>query len=166
MGYMELYRCFFFNNFYMAGIRTGIQAAHAVDEMWLELVERLEVNQLTDRDRKWLHILKSFAKNDKTFIVLSGGGHPELQDMIQLLTANEDYPWSFFAEPGLNDAITSVRVILPERMWSKDADRVGRIVNKPEIERTPTDVLFLAGCGCSEWEQEFLGRKAKCGLAD
>ena len=160
------FRSYFFNNFYVAGIRTGIQAGHAVDEMWLELVEHLEAGTLDETKQNWLVILKEFAKTDKTFVVLNGGDHQQLQDLIALLTENNDYPWSFATEPGLNDAITSVRVVLPERLYDKVSDRVGRILLKTEQERSPTDLDFVKTAGYSPWEQEFLTRRLKCGLAD
>jgi len=163
---MNGFRSYFFNNFYVSGVRTGIQAGHAGDEMWVDIVQRMTSYPADEKWNRWLNTLMDFAKNHKTYIVLHGGGHDELYDLIQLLTENDEYPWSFFSEPGLNNAITSVRIILPERMYSKEADRVGRILNKPEVERTTADVSFLLDCPYSNWEREFLMRKMRCGLAD
>jgi len=167
-------RSYFFNNFYVNGIRNGIQAGHTVDEMWLELVGKLLSGKTSARTKAQLEMLMEFAANHKTFIVLNGGDHATLGETLDLFIDHENpYPWSVFREPGLNDAITSLRIIIPERLYDREADRIARILAKPDRAdqpgaKTPADWAALSQVEgvYTQWEEKFLVRKIRCGLAD
>ena len=38
------------------------------------------------------------------------------------------YPWAAVYEPGLNNAITCIGIVLPDRFFGKEAERIGRMV--------------------------------------
>ena len=147
-------RAYFFINYYVAGIRAGIQAAHAIDQMWLQFVEALRLGSLSALEQSRLEILCEFSRNHKTFILLHAGDHAELNDLANFLAADENpYPWAKFSEPGLNDAVTSVAIVIPERMYDDASTEVGRGLVEAETG------------GYSSWEVEFLKRRVVCGLA-
>jgi hypothetical protein len=145
-------RAYFFNNYYVGGIRAGIQAAHAMDQMWLQFVEALLRGTLPALERSRLEMLCEFSRNHKTFILLHAGDHADLNDLANFFAADENpYPWARFSEPGLNDAITSVAIVIPERLYDEASTDVGRGLGEPG--------------GYSAWEVEFLKRRVVCTLA-
>ena len=147
-------RAYFFINYYVSGIRAGIQAAHAIDQMWLQFMEALQRGTLSALEQSRFEMLCEFSKNHKTFILLHGGDHAELNDLANLLASDENpYPWAKFSEPGLNDAITSVAIVIPERLYDEASTEVGRGLVEPETG------------AYSAWEVEFLKRRVVCGMA-
>jgi hypothetical protein len=147
-------RAYFFINYYVGGIRAGIQAAHAMDQMWLQLVDPLRQGSLPPLERSRLEMLCEFSRNHKTFILLHAGDHEDLNDLANFLAMSENpYPWAKFSEPGLNDAMTSVAIVIPERLYDEASTDVGRGLVGSEAR------------GYSAWELEFLKRRAVCVLA-
>jgi hypothetical protein len=147
-------RAYFFINYYVGGIRAGIQAAHAMDQMWLQLVEALRQGTLSTLEQSRFEMLCEFSRNHKTFILLHGGDHTDLNDLASLFAMDENpYPWAKFSEPGLNDAITSVAIVIPERLYDEASTEVGRGLVGSEVG------------GYSAWEVEFLKRRVGCVLA-
>ncbi len=128
-------RQIFFVNMYCNHIQAGIQSGHAVNEMWLKYgfnPEKLET-------------IFEFARDHKTFILLNGGDHEALTDLMKFCDQRTNpYPWSVFREPGLNNAITSVSIIIPEKLYGT--------MDYWQYSYTP-------------WEIEFAIRKEKCSLA-
>lgn len=185
----EPMRRYFFTNMYMGGIHTGIQSGHAAEEMWANVV-RSFLTSPTEYAEMKLKYLLDFAENHKTWIILNGGDHYKLSEFYQfLINARNPYTFSSFQEPGLNGAITSVSVILPERMWDETATYVGNECNRLNgssqqrqldferrvfCEGVPTykeGVLILDSLGkpvlrtYSQWEIDFLKRKVLYKLA-
>ena len=81
---------------------------------------------------------------------------------------NPNLPRYFFAEPGLNNAITSVCVILPERLYDDVANTLGRVLGRTPAWEAALDAETFSAVmerNYTEWEREFLRRKALCGLA-
>ena len=151
-------RAYFFNNYYVAGIRAGIQAGHAIDQLWLQYTTALIEGTLTPDARRRLEVLRDFSANHKTFILLHAGDHQELTDLAALFASTENpYPWASFAEPGLNDAITSIVIIIPERLYDDQAAAVARslasVTPSNEIDRIVAERAY------SRWELEFLKRR-------
>ena len=101
-------RLYFFNNMYMKGIQAGIQAGHAA----VDLVDDY-------RDNK---DVRDWARNHKTFIILNGGDHTNLINIMTYLdTQCPKVPSSVFTEPGLDNAITSIAVLVPEKVYEHAA---------------------------------------------
>lgn len=135
-------RLYSFTNFYISPIQHGIQTHHAGNRLWGKYMvgRTLEDNEQARMLMKW----STFHETD---IVLNGGDHAALVDLERFMDdpANP-YPWTYFTEPGLNNAFTSVVIILPQRIY--DAD-----------EQVAFDGDF------TEWEMQFIARKSRCGLA-
>src|ERR1700733_7545767 len=94
-------RRFFFNCFYVSGIRNGIQAGHSAERMWSTAVK----NYLTCGSEENLAVLKyllQFEEDHGTWVVLNGGEHDDLVELYAFLCdpANK-FPVSKFHESGL-----------------------------------------------------------------
>ena len=108
-------RMYFFTIYQLPGIQGGIQSCHSA----LRYVRKFHE---TD-PRVW-----DFVDNYETIIVLNGGTTNDNQDEegISIGTLNQiaddlhanDIPFSFFNEPDLNYALTSVCIILDERVFN------------------------------------------------
>ncbi len=150
-------RRYTFANQYLTGIHIGIQSGHAAEEMWSELISEMSIGGergAASRDKRL--ILQRFAAIYKTWIVLNGGDSDMLKELYAFLKPSE-YPTSLTIEPGLNDAVTAVSIIIPERLYNEDATSVGNALRHGR----PVNSRWHY----SDWEKEFLLRKAKCTLA-
>ena len=163
-------RAYFFNNQYLAGIHNGIQAGHALDQLWSNFVE---MKKMSKANKAKFAMLRDFSKNHKTWIVLNAGDHDALGNLHTFMTGQNTYPVAMFQEPGLNFSNTSIVVILPERMYDDTARAVGKALLKAETNPTPFNlnlVAIMTDLGCEErnytsWEREFLKRKELCSKA-
>lgn len=110
-------RMYFFTIYQLPGMQGGIQSGHAA----LRYVRRFY-----DTDpRVW-----EFVDNHETWIVLNGGTTNDGQDEegLSIGTLNQiadslhanDIPFSFFHEPDLNHALTSVCFLLDERVFNNE----------------------------------------------
>lgn len=125
-------RAYTFNLFHLSSIQQGIQAGHAVDE----LTPKYILKKSKHRDA-----VANFLKNHKTYIVLNGGtGQKMLSILRHLKRKDNPFPWAVFKEPDAYNIITSIAILLPEKLYSDE----------------------LVG---SEWESEFLKIKNSCPLA-
>jgi len=106
-------RAYFFGNMYLSSIQQGIQAAHATHELFTKW------NQPSVAQANLLE----WAENHKTMILLNGGYSETIQDLVTFLAQQGDhtveYPWAPFYEEkaSLNGALTTVGVILPEKIY-------------------------------------------------
>jgi hypothetical protein len=132
-------RAYHFTNQYLSGIHPGIQAGHSMGHMWLRYVHRERIKELIE-----------FTNIHGTWIVLNGGDSQVLENQIaQLFLSDENpYLWSFFREPGLNNAVSSISIIIPERLYDKASDAAGiGAVADPNYANdwyTPWELKFLA----------------------
>jgi hypothetical protein len=105
---------YFFVIYQLSGIQKGIQAGHT----GLEYVEQHGDTEL----------YKKFIRYHKTWIILNGGTTSDRLDIEGVpsgtinqtaleLVAN-DIDFSYFREPDLNDAITSLCFIIDERVFN------------------------------------------------
>lgn len=107
---MEL-RAYFFGNMYLSSIQQGIQAAHVVTEMF---------NKYYVKPHPLTHMLNTWAREDKTMILLNAGPGIELHRLHRVFSSSENpFPHATFYEDGdaLDGAMTSVGIILPEYIW-------------------------------------------------
>jgi hypothetical protein len=166
---VENMRAYFFNNMYLTGIHNGIQAGHALDQLWSSFTEHK--GKLTKTAEAKFAMLREFSKNHKTWIVLKHGDHEALTDLYKFMAKQTKLPFTLFVEPGLNHCVTSVVVILPERLYDEVASAVGRAASKDgnlattasRLPVTMMDEYFKREY--TPWEIEFLRRKNACGLA-
>ena len=166
-------RAYFFNNQYLNGIHNGIQAGHALDQLWSNFAEMKKMSKASEAK---FAMLRDFSKNHKTWIVLNAGDHDALDNLHTFMTGQNTYPFAMFQEPGLNFSNTSVVIILPERMYDDFARMVGKAVLKSQEPTTLMKVGDLIpqdrwtkeaylSRQYTNWELEFLARKELCGKA-
>jgi hypothetical protein len=171
---MNELRAYFFNNQYLAGIHNGIQAGHALDAMWSFYTDKffLEIanGPVFPLDAQF-DMLTKFSRNHKTWVILNAGDHAALEDLFTFFAKpqNPSYPFSQFQEPGLNNANTSVAIILPERMYDDVANAFGKTLLENYSDPycgLPTFTLDeVLTRNYTAWERELLKRKAACSKA-
>lgn len=131
---MEELRLYTFINFYLSSIQQGIQTAHIVHDLML----KYQVHSSGAAK-----LFTDWARNHKTIIVLNGGGTAEIEQAVEVLREQSQYPWAEFYESRecLSAALTGVGVVLPERVFN--AGRVPLAVGTQYFERPNGEqVLF------------------------
>lgn len=104
-------RAYFFGNLYMSSIQQGIQAAHAVADMFIKYSNENEPNY---------HPLREWATDHKTMILLNAGYSSEIRNLVNFFQHPDNpYPWCEFHEgqDALDGALTTVGIILPEEIY-------------------------------------------------
>lgn len=120
------FRCYHFNNFYLSGVHAGIQAAHAQHELSLKYLEssvyfeKSKVDHHGTQEAEYLEWLE----NHKTIILLNAGMAKDLEELVTLFKSPENpFPWAAWreSEEALNGCITSIAMVLPDRIydWSR-----------------------------------------------
>lgn len=170
---MKEHRAYFFNNQYLAGIHNGIQAGHALDQLWSSLTE-LGTKRTKSAEGKF-KMLREFSKNSRTWIVLNAHDHETLADLYKFMCRQTTYPFSMFQEPGMNFANTSICTILPDRLFDDVANELARAIVKAKKNKiNPNNWAALLEADVFEevqkrhytdWEREFLARKSAFKLA-
>lgn len=107
-------RAYFFGNMYLSSIQQGIQAAHVISDMFVKYAyDAVEAETV----REW-------ATDHKTMILLNGGYSETLRELKRFFDIDENpYPWCAFneGEDALDGALTSVGIILPEKIYNTTA---------------------------------------------
>lgn len=106
-------RAYFFGNMYLSSIQQGIQAAHVVHELFLKYPPDVFADKTTQTLYEW-------AKDHKTMILLNGGYAEALEDLHAFFESpTNPYPFTWFHEEkaSLNGALTSVGIVLPEKIY-------------------------------------------------
>lgn len=149
-------RAYFFGNLYLSSIQQGIQAAHAVVDMFVKYK-----SPCVQYD-----ILLEWAANHKTMILLNGGYTQEIHNLITFFSEKDNpLPWAPFHESreALDGALTTVGIILPEEFYlaakelqspSHPADSNTAFSQTPNLDKLQT-----------VWEREMAVRLNKYGLA-
>jgi hypothetical protein len=172
----KTYRCYCFGNYYLSSIQQGIQAAHAITNMF--------VKYKTDSDHidYYEEALFDWAQNDRTMVCLNGGNSEELSKIENFLKNCEGsysveplssciIPWSSFNEDkqSLNNALTSIACIVPESLYDKAKiinNRQTKVmwdeVSKSNIIEYPGTEIF----SLNYYELEFLKILNSCRLAN
>lgn len=107
-------RLYSFGNMYLLGIQAGIQCQHCTADLLLKY--KLLQNSLPAQSV----MAFDWADEHKTTILLNGGMDKDLKDLVELFGETDNpYPWEFFNESteALNNALTNVSIILPEKMY-------------------------------------------------
>ena len=137
-------RAYFFGNFYLSSIQQGIQAQHCTAEMFVKY--SVSGESLTKRSH-----LYDWAENHKTSILLNGGDTDGLYNIREMMYDTTNlYPWAYFRESqsALNQALTCVGIILPERVYEA-------------VAWVPADQVL----GLSFWEIRMAEALKACGMA-
>lgn len=104
------YRCYFINNPYLSSIQQGIQAGHAHGRL---------LQKYKDTNCEKSNIAWDWNKNYETYIILNGSNSENMKNFLHFLNENDlKYPFSFFEEPFLDNALTSIAIVLPERIYN------------------------------------------------
>lgn len=106
---MKLY---FLNNMYCQSTQAGIQALHAGIRLVTEYhsEDGYISNECQSMVDDWYH-------EHETVVLLNAGNSTDLAYYLSLAkNSNDQVPYSFFNEPGLNDALTSVAVLCSTEM--------------------------------------------------
>lgn len=170
-------RAYFFNNMYLNGIHNGIQGGHALDQMWLKYVDMFFDNPKNPQV-EMLHYVRKFSKKHKTFIMLMAGEHQDMMETFRKLfkRADNPYPFERFLEPGLNNTLTSICIIIPKCLYDDVSTAVGRAVLKSrgagpghgnwELCLDKKMLRVAQKRNYTAWEFEFLAYRVSCpGLA-
>lgn len=88
----------------LSSIQKGIQSAHAIIEY---------ENQYRNDDD-----FTSWAKNDKTIVVLNSSDYDDMLEIIKILY-NNNIKYSFFRESSLNNIITAISFLCPSDIYNK-----------------------------------------------
>lgn len=115
---MPPYRGYFFGNVYLSQIQHGIQAAHVVTRMFAIHGQ--------EKKSKESEILYEWAKNP-TKILLNGGTQKNLlriHHVIANVCKSLNFPYALFNEDedSLNQAVTSVGVVVPTEIFDFNID--------------------------------------------
>lgn len=113
MNEQEL-RCYTFTDFMLSSIQQGIQSGHAS----MEIINKYIINSITSQYGYAEQISKWIEK--PTIICLNGGNVANIHKIREFLdTQQNPFPFApFYEEPDQGGNITSVAVILPERIFN------------------------------------------------
>jgi hypothetical protein len=107
-------RFYAFGNYYLSSLQQALQAHHACQEIY-------NIYQTpAKRD-----IYSDWSKNHKTIVLLNGGNSADLQDLYNFFNlADNPYLFAKFHEDeqSLNNALTSVGIILPSMIYETAAN--------------------------------------------
>ena len=107
---------------YLSSIQNGIQSAHCLHELFRKY-ERIDTaltilgKQKPGEISKELSMVYDWADHHKTMIVTNGGYSENLELVLQSLEKT-GYPFAYFREPGIGNALTCIGVILPEMCYN------------------------------------------------
>lgn len=158
---MMEFRAYFFGNMYISSIQQGIQAGHSIANMFVKY------DPITLRG----DILYEWAKNHQTMILLNAGYGSEINDLVEMFSsADNRYPWASFNESqeALNGAITTVGIILPEKIFIGAKQIREGLVSPQDMMAAKTvswDSPEQKSYKINTWEYEMLLRLNNYGLA-
>ncbi len=116
----------------MAPLQKGLQTAHTVSNLFVKYERVLFAGKSEYR------MLKQWAENYKTIIILNGGNSAELLQIyneLMLLNSSLVFPFTKFEEDieSLNGALTCVSLVIPMN-YIKGMESIN--INRPEYELT------------------------------
>ena len=150
-------RAYFFGNQYISSIQQGIQAGHVLSELFIKY------NHYGYAGTSDCTMLYDWATDHKTMILLNGGYSETLRELYAFLSSEENpYPYANFHEgqDALDGALTSVGIILPEKIYGIDPKLV------PDSVYFATHFFFPYNSEeYSQWETELIQRLSQFSLA-
>lgn len=158
-------RAYFFGNMYLSSIQQGIQAAHCTAELFMKYPANIfDQSGVSVEDEKTASYLHDWAQDHKTMVLLNGGDSDALFDLSTFMeVGGNPYPWAEFEEEGVNDAITCVGIILPEKIYSDQT----RYYVRSETRREPMARIQynFPTPDLTPWEYQLVQKMNECGLA-
>ncbi len=151
---------------YLSSIQQGIQAAHVISDMFITYNPKYE-GERTDMLQEW-------ATNHKTMILLNGGYSSTIRDLYEFFNNTENpYPFESFNESddALDGALTSVGIILPEKIYEGAAACRGRDKNANLASIKDTGSLTIEEDDLTvtytytKWEFQLIQKLNQFGLA-
>lgn len=103
-------RLYSITNMYMTAIHAGIQTQHSTAELFVKYPMTTHLG----------NVLFTWAKHHKTTVVLNGGMHDSLCKLLELMEEwerkepNDVIPFAPFFEPGVNNALTSISIVMDD----------------------------------------------------
>lgn len=138
-------RLYSITNMYTAGIHAGIQTQHSTAELFVKY--QTDISSVYPAQSK----LYDWAENHKTTVVLQGGMHDNLVQLLEEIELwdkhNPDVslPFAPFFEPGINNALTSISIVFPQDAIDyMSAIRASR-VDTPEREALMLEIYEIYG---------------------
>lgn len=134
-----------FTNMYLSQIQRGIQSAHCITDMLVKYNQQFNDFHESSRGPQFEFLLE-WMENDKTMIVLNGGGSEELNSLHSFCKGARNsciYPFGVFFEEDTAlggsgaGALTCFGILLPESIYMG-----ARELRAPEPEKTLLDRLF------------------------
>lgn len=163
-------RAYFFGNMYLKSIQQGIQAGHAIADMFVKYPE--------DDTCEKIDILSEWARDHKTMILLNGGYNDTIRTLIDRFSSPENpYPWAPFYEgqDSLDGALTTVGIVLPEKIYESAAylrslsfqnrkETVAHVISTGiiRVEKANGETVKYE---LSKWEFEFVQELNNYGMA-
>jgi hypothetical protein len=124
-------RCFFFGNFYFSPIQQGIQAQHTQREMALKYLppdpeEKIPFGTVMMYDE--------YARHHKTVVLKNGGDNDSMRDILALMKHEyNELPWGYFIEPGTGNTLSSIGIVVPNRIFDELVKHVGDSYRKKVV---------------------------------
>lgn len=118
-------RMFTFGHFMLSSIQQGIQAAHAITEMFT-FYHRPDTSETASPDGTLLY---SWANQHKTMVCKNGGDTEALENILETLNVGENhFPFHGFHESdgALNGSLTCIAIVVPERIYDQGVSTVFR----------------------------------------
>lgn len=121
-------RLYSFTNMYTSGIHAGIQTAHLVHKgLFMKYYNLICASEETNFNdillNEQYHSLIDWGDNHQTIIILNGGSCNNLELIYKKLVIfgnAHSLAYGRFHEPDLNNALTSVGIVLPESVYDYD----------------------------------------------
>ena len=121
-------RVYTFSHNYLNVRQQLIQAQHATVELFnhFEKIDLVEYGMATGDNppvhivtmSKQADVLYDWSVNHKTHIALNGGNSPEMKELAIILANEENpYPVAQFNEEDIDDMLTSMAIVLPEKIY-------------------------------------------------
>ena len=114
-------RLYSITNMYLSSIQQGIQTQHSTVELFIKYRIPAGTTGIVNGATKPLAKIETWADLHKTTIVLNGGMHHNLVELLELMEGMvkekgwDHIPFAPFYEPGLNNALTSISIIMNEQ---------------------------------------------------
>lgn len=165
-------RFYSFGNYYLSQIQQGIQAAHCAVDL---IYKYHDNNNPSLHFRTLSSMVNDWAINHKTMILLNGGNQEALvQFYLFLDDPRNPYPFCHFQEDqqSLNNAVTSVGIILPEKIYEGAAilrDRRTIVMSDIMTDENVKVLVPFGDLSCThtytEWEIELMKKLNEYRLA-
>lgn len=126
-------------NMYLSSIQNGIQTQHSTVRLFRKYQLQNNVKMLSE--------IYDWSDNHETTIVLNGGMTEHMDALILLIEAS-GLPWAPFYEPGIGNAMTSISVVIPEKLYClKDSYFEGYIMTEHmlhvlDLTREEYDMMY------------------------